>query len=452
MSELLLPEEDELIVLPWQGRVLENDTAPILASPAGVGAGKSRLLVEWVTHRGWVNAPIPSMLVEPTYGMVTDILLPHFEEIYDERKIRYRWVGPQGGGRKSSTITVMPGGGVPDFDILLRSADDPKRLDGKNLGAAGIDEAGQCKAGTIDRVRRRVRHPHARIRQLFITGTPEDLGEYYDWCEGKPQPGTVLVRADTSENIYLPDDYITTTLSHLDEDDRAQYMRGFFITKGSRAYRAFNRGIHAMSSGWKLQPRERIEVGADFNVAKMSWVASVTRGDECHVFDEVIGWDTTTEDQGELLTRRLQERCRDDLGFFPTVEEIRKRTTIYTDPSAKNRSTRASRSDVVQLEDMGFEVECSHDTIPVRDRMATVNSRFKDPACFVDVTRCALLTKALEQQPRDSNGDPVKLKDPKKDMSAETDALGYLLYGHPDWRATMPKGNSGFHMGNYMGA
>ncbi len=438
-------------VLPWQGRVLTDHLSPILASPAGVGAGKSRLLVEWITHRGWVNSPIPSMLVEPTFGMVTDILLPHFEEIYDERKIRYRWVGPQGGGRKSSTITVRPGGGVPDFDILLRSADDPKRLDGKNLGAAGIDEAGQCKRGTIDRVRRRVRHPKATIRQLFITGTPEDLGEYYEWCEGKPQAGTNLIRADTTENIYLPDDYVSTTLSHLDEDDRAQYMRGFFITKGSRAYRAFNRGIHALPSSWKLG-NERIEVGADFNVAKMSWVESVKRGDECHVFGEAIGWDTTTEDQGHMLTRHLQERLHRDTGKWVTNEEVRRRTTIYADPSAKNRSTRASRSDVQQLREMGFEVVCAHAPIPVKDRMATVNSRFKEPKCFVDVLECKMLTKALEQQGRDMNGEPVKDKDPKKDMSAESDALGYLLHGHSEWRATMPRGNGGMHIGNYVGA
>ncbi len=414
-------------------------------------SGKTRVLIEKVLHVGWVNSPIPSMLVEPTYGMVTDNLLPQFEEVFDEREIRYRWVGPQGGGRKSSTLTVYPGFGVPPYDILLRSADDPKRLDGKNLGFAGVDEAGQCKNGTIDRVRRRVRHPHATIRQLMLTGTPENLGEYYEWCESKQQPGTLLVRANTEENTYLPADYVTTTLSHLDEDDRAQYMRGFFITKGSRAYRSFNRGIHALSSSWKLG-NGRIEVGADFNVGKMSWVTSTQRGDECHVFDEVIGWDTTTEEQGKLLTRRLQDRINEEQGRFPDVEEVRTRTTIFADPSAKNRSTRASRSDVQQLRDMGFDVQCAAAPIPVRDRMATVNSRFKEPMCFIDVSRCKLLTKALEQQQRDSNGEPIKDANPKTDMSAETDALGYLLFGHAEWRATTPRGNADPHVSNYIGA
>ena len=432
----------DVSILPWQGRVLADHVSPIIASPAGLGAGKTRLLIEWVLHRGWVNSPIPSMLVEPTFGMVTDVLLPQFEEIFDQRKIRYRWVGPQGGGRKSSTITVMPGYGVPDYDILLRSADDPRRLDGKNIGCAGVDEAGQCKPGTIDRVRRRTRHPHAKIRQLFLTGTPENLGEYYEWCEGKPQPGTALIRADTTENIFLPDDYVTTTLSHLDEEDREQYMRGRFITKGSRAYRAFDRGQHN-------RPCEgvgggRVEVGADFNVGKMSWVLAMMRGpNECHVFDEVIGWDTTTEEQAERLTERLQERiAAESGGRVPHVVDVRRRTTIHVDPSAKNRSVRASESDVQSLRRMGFEVKCNPEPIPVKDRVATVNARLRNGHLYIDGARCTLLTKALEQQGRDSNGDPVKDAAPKRDMSAETDALGYLLFGHPSWRATVPLGNS----------
>lgn len=438
-------------VLPWQGDVLEDDQSPIIAAPCGLGAGKTRLLVDWALHRGWLNSPIPTMLVEPTYGMVTDILLPMFEEVCDQRKILYRWVGPQGGGRKSSTVTIKPGHGVPDFDIMLRSADEPKRLDGKNIGAAGIDEAGQCKSGTIGRVRRRVRHPLARVRQLLITGTPEDLGDYYEWCEAKPQPGTRLVRANTAENIWLPEDYVSTTLSHLDEDDRQQYMRGHFIARGSRAYRSFNRAIHGMPC--TRIGDSRIEVGADFNFGKMSWIEAVSRGDEGHVFGELVRYDTTTWDQGEALTRHLQERLAGETrdGFLPTIEEVRRRTTIYCDPSAKNASVRASESDVQQLRRMGFDVRVSHTTIPVKDRVMTTNWRFRDPPrLFVDVGACPKLTEALERQGRDEHGDPVKDRDPKKDLSAETDALGYWLWtGHPEWRATVPAGNS-LHLSGYV--
>lgn len=427
-------------MLPWQAPVLEDCVSPILAVPAGIGSGKTRILVEKAIHVGYVNAPIPSMVVEPTYGMVTDNLLPMFEQVFSERDIEYRWVGPQGGGRKSSTITVFPGGSVPPYDILLRSADNPSRLDGKNLGFVGIDEAGQCKPGTIGRARRRVgRTLDAPVRQFMITGTPEKMNEYYDWCEGHPQPGTRLIRADTNENIYLPPDYVETTLSHLDEEERQQYMRGFFVPKGGRAYRGFNRAINGGSvRGLRGQ---RFEVGADFNVGKMSWTAAVVRGDEAHVFGELVRFDTTTDEQGIALTKYLQERVRREEGEMPTIESIRHRTTIYCDPAAKSRSTRAEKSDVEQLRAMGFRVECNHSTIPVKDRVMTVNGRFRLPKLFVDVAETPYLTKALEQQPRNADGEPVKSKNPKEDMSAETDALGYFVWGHSDWRATVPQGN-----------
>jgi hypothetical protein len=442
--------EETQIVLPWQGLVLEDVTSPILACPSGVGSGKSRLEVEWALHRGWLNSPIPTMLVEPTFNMVTDILLPLFEEVCDARKIRYRWVGPQGGGRKSSTITVMPGGGVPDYDILLRSADDPKRLDGKNIGAVGIDEAGQCKRGTIDRARRRARHPHARCRQLLLTGTPEKIdSEFYDWVEAKPQPGTRVIRADTNENTFLPDDYIEVNLSHLDEEDRQQYMRGFFVVKGSRAYRAFERTKHGVPCT-RIGDR-RIEVGADFNVGKMSWTCAVSNGDQGHVFGELVRYDTTTWDQGEALSKYLQDRIGRERGHVPAIEEVRRRTTIYCDPSARNRHTGASESDVNQLRRQGYDVRVEHQTIDVKDRVMSVNWRFRsEPALLlVDVAACPKLTEALERQGRDADGRPVKDRDPKKDMSAETDALGYWIWtGHPSWRATVPQGNS-LHIGGY---
>lgn len=430
-----------LRVLPWQAEVLEDSDAPIIAAPAGLGAGKTRLIVEWVLHRGWVNAPVASMVVEPTYGMVTDILVPQFEEVFEQRKIRYRWVGPQGGGKKSSTFTVKPGHGVPDFDILLRSADDPKRLDGKNLGCAAVDEAGQCKSGTIDRVRRRTRHPLATVRQLLITGTPENLGEYYEWCEGKPQPGTKLVRAKTAQNIWLPEDYVSTTLSHLDDDDRQQYMEGRFLAKGARAFKAFDRGQHG-------QPRpdirgRRFEVGADFNFGKMSWLIAVSSGTTGHVIGEVIRYDTTTWDQGEALAREVQRIIMEgERRDHVTIDEAIKRTVICTDPSARARHTGASESDVNQLRRMGYEVRCEDGIIPIKDSVMTANWRFRTNQLFVDVARCPHLVKALEQQMRDDAGNPGKDRDPKRDLSAETDALRYWLWtGHPEWRATVPHGN-----------
>ena len=80
------------------------------------------------------------------------------------------------------------------------------------------------------------------------------------------------------------------------------------VTHGpaSRVYRHFDRGSHVIPC--EKITNERIHVGADFNYEKMSFVAARVRGEECHIFDEIIGWNTTTEEQGERLSQRLQER------------------------------------------------------------------------------------------------------------------------------------------------
>ena len=78
-----------------------------------------------------------------------------------------------------------------------------------------------------------------------------------------------------------------------------------------------------------------------------------------------------------------------------------------------------------------------------RDRVMSVNARSRLNRLFVDVAACPHLVASLEKQGRDVNGEPEKDKDPERDLSGPADALGYLVWGHPHWRATVPQGNRG---------
>jgi hypothetical protein len=256
----------------------------------------------------------------------------------------------------------------------------------------------------------------------------------------------------TLDNVFLqpsPAEYVRTKLGHLDESDVDQYVRGLFVARGTRVYRSFLRDRHGLPA--KDFDRLDIVVGADFNVGKMCWVIAVVRGDELHVIGEVVRKDTTTWDQGEALTSAVQDLLARDGSAYLPVGEVRSRVTIHCDPSAKNRSTRANRSDVEQLRDMGFSVQANPTTIPIRDRVMSVNARFRVDRCFIDVAACPHLTASLEKQGRDKNGDPEKDSDPARDLSGPVDALGYLIWGHPHWRASVPQGNRALpRIGGYV--
>jgi hypothetical protein len=409
------------------------------------------------------NWPVGGMVVEPTFPMVRKILIPAFRQFLNKRNIPWRY------NKNEHVLTVRLAGKW--CEIQLDSAHDPERLKGPNIAYAIVDEAGICDPGVWEHLPARVRHEDAKVAQFIAVGTPEGFGDFYEWAEGKwgesvdvsPDGITVseergvrhVLRAETYDNIFLkdgPEAYIRKRLSHLDESDLEQYVRGRFVAKGSRVYRGFtDENGRVMRMG-----NSRIHVGADFNVGRMCWEYGERVGSEgIHIHGEVIRYDTTTERQGEALTMVLMERLTRETGRQWGTAEVRRMTTIHCDPSAKNRSTRAERSDVEQLREMGFEVQCNRTTIPIKDRVSTVNWRAREKHLTVDILQCPELVRSLKQQGRDKNGEPEKKAhdpdNPDADLSGPADALGYLVWAFPEFRRSVPQGNNEVRVSGYLG-
>lgn len=435
-------------VLPHQAEGLSDVTSDTLVDVAGWGAGKTEFAVMKSVQLVGLNWPIPVGVFEPTYPMVRDILVPTYREFFGRHGIEYRY------NKVDHNLFVRMRG--RDHHIMLRSTDNAESLKGPNLAAVILDEAGIHSHDAWRYLPPRARHPRAKFKQFIAVGTPEGFGDFYEWAEGpwdeSKRGKRRVIRAQTYDNIYLqpsPEEYIRRKLSHLDEADLDQYVRGLFIARGARVYRAFSRDKNGMPC--TSFAGARFEVGADLNWGKTTWTEGIKRGrDEGHVFGEVTRYETTTEDMAEALTTDLQDRIKKKEGRWATIEEIRKRTTIHLDPSAKSMTVRAHKSDVQLLRGLGFDVVCNHETIPVKDRVMSVNWRFRDEKLWVDVAECPELVRALEQQGRDKNGQPEKHKDAKLDLSGPVDSLGYWVWGQHAWRATMPRGNEGLHVGSYL--
>lgn len=441
MLDLPAPRRVAVQSLPHQRNLLLDEESETQILVCGLGGGKTHGIVIKALTLAAKNWPVTGMVVEPTFPMVRKILVPGFEEFCTKHRIPYRY------NKNEHVFSARLRGQW--CRIQLDSSDDPERLKGPNLAYAIIDEAGIHKEDVWRHLPPRVRHPDAKVPQFIAVGTPEGFGEFYEWAEGewdeKKRGKRNVIRAQTYDNTFLkpsPEEYVRRRLSHLDETDLDQYVRGLFVAKGSRVYRGFSRenNHHRVAIG-----QSRIEVGADFNVGKMAWVCGVRVGNPgMHIFGEVMRYDTTTEAQGEALTKYLQERIEKETGRVPFIEDVRRRTTIYCDPAAKNRSVRSSESDVQILRRMGFTVEANREPIPIKDRTTTVNWRLRERWTTVDVAECPHLVRSLEQQGRDRNGEPEKKydrDDPDADLSGPPDALGYLIWGHADWRATVPHGN-----------
>jgi hypothetical protein len=436
--------------------MLTDLTSDTLIDVAGLGSGKTRGVVYTALDRAARNGEIPTYVVEPTVPMIRKILVPTFREVLDElemvRGADYTY------NKVDHLLTVrLAGRWCP---IQFESSHDPERLKGPNIGTAIVDEAGIHHPDMWRHLPPRCRHPKAAVRQFIAVGTPEGMDTFQEWAEGpwdeSKRGSRNVIRAQTYDNTFLkpsPQEYVRTKLSHLDETDIDQYVRGLFVARGTRVYRSFRRDEHGQPTPQGLHG-VKFYVGADFNFGKMCWVVGIQRGSEdLHIIGEVVKRDITTEDQARALISYLQERIvRMQPNAYVTTEEIIRRTTIHVDPSARNASVRAYKSDVVTLRDMGFEVWCAHETIPIRDRVMTVNARFRSNHLFVDVAECPELLRTLEKQGRDKMGMPEKHTDPERDLSGSGDGCGYLLWGFPQWRATTPRGNDRARMTGYRGA
>lgn len=423
--------EVEAGCLPAQLAFCEDMTSSPLIFIGGYRSGKTTALAQKMLALGVANAPTLGLIVAPTYTMVRDVVLRTILRLLQALDIPHRW-------HKQEHILTVGVGYPEEFDVLLRSGDNPDRLVGITAGWALIDEPGLQSEEVAAQVLTRVSDHRAKHPQLCLTGTPEGVSNWlYRWCVTDATPTTRVIRAKTTDNPKLPAGYVEGLRARYSAEEVEGYINGEFVVLEGGVYRDFRRAKHDRRCANPLEGK--IVVGADFNVERMSWVVGRIVGDELHVWAEIIREEATqTFDQADRLIRLLEDEH--DKHRLPFGERDRQSVTVFADASAAHRKTSATGSDVQILRSAGFSVMCGKSNPRVRDRVNTLNSRFRLDRCLVDVDRCPKLTMALETQPwRDG--------EPQKDGISDgpNDALGYLCWGQPSWRATIPRGNQEQH-------
>jgi len=160
----------------------------------GIGSGKTFCGVVWDASRALQKRHV--LVVEPTFSMCEDVLLPTFRDVFTimgmKEKTHYTI------NKSKLNIDLCNGG-----SIRLRSADRPDRMRGPNLHDGHIDEFGQLSDDEAYKV------VLGRLRldekaQLKLTGTPTPI----KWVRDLATSGVKLIRQATTENWHLPKAYI----------------------------------------------------------------------------------------------------------------------------------------------------------------------------------------------------------------------------------------------------
>ena len=384
---------------------------------AGFGSGKTWVGCSGIAAHFWQHPKINQGYFAPTYPQIRDIFYPTMEEVAFTMGLRTKI--------KSADHEVeMYEGSRYRGTVICRSMEKPTTIVGFKIGHALVDELdvmNMAKAEMAWRkiiARMRYKEPGV-INGIDVTTTPEGFKFVYQQfvkeIRQRPELASLygLIQASTYDNeANLPDGYIESLFQSYPPQLIDAYLRGKFVNLTSGAvYPDFCRTLNNCDT--KIEYREPLHIGMDFNVNKMAAVIHVLRNDEPHAVLEL----TRVRD-----TPTMCEMIRDR--FALDGHEI----NIYPDASGNNTSSKgASLSDIQIIKDAGFIVH-AHDSNPrVKNRINSVNAMilngFGQRRYKVNTAACPDYTESLEQQVYDKNGEPDK----STGHDHAADAGGYFI-------------------------
>lgn len=368
-----------------------------LAFVAGFGAGKTFAGCYKGLGLACANPNTAGMMVSPTFPMLRDTTRRTFLQILEQENISFDFKATE------NKITIIE----PNSEVWFRSADDPDRLKGSNLAWCGLDEAAQMEEEAYIIALSRIREPKARIRQLFITTTPEG----YNWLYEK-QEKLKLVNASTEDNPYIPESYVKMLYENYDAQLIEQYLHGKFVllNKG-QVYYAFDRTQNVKEQ--KYNPDLPIILCVDFNINPSCYAIVQHYPNADYVVDEIVLKNSNTE----TASRKVREK-------YPKAQIF-----VYGDYSGSQRHTSSSTTDFEIIKNIINPVDIRiKPNPPVIDRVNAVNSRLcnakGERRLFVSPV-CKTVIKDFEQ---------VTYKEGKReidksnlDLTHISDALGYYI-------------------------
>ena len=378
---------------------------------AGYGSGKTVAFVLKALLEAGRNPQKTILLAEPTFPMIRDVLQPTLEETLEQLGFSFKYRASE------MKYTIKWKNGYSN--IILRSAENYRRWAGLNLAGFGIDEAALLKDDKAWKM------GLSRLRDGnnltgFITTTPEGFNFVYDLWKDKPKTGYELVQGKTTDNKYLPQDFIDSLYENYDNKLISSYIDGNFVNlQYGTCYYAFDRvkNVNQVSYNSSLP----IRIAMDFNVDPISCVLFQIYKDKpkIRVFDEIQlshsgGADLMTERLAKLIKEKYPYENPNLLQPKWKMVDTTGHYICYPDPAGKNRHTSAMMSDHDILRQQGFGLRVKKKAPSVVDSVNAVNKAME--FTIVD-SKCKEFIKDLEQ---------VVLKEGTRDIDKSNSSLTHL--------------------------
>ena len=393
-----------------QSRFVISD-AKYPAFVGGLGSGKTHAGMWRSIRLKKENPTIDVGYYLPTYGLIHDIIIPRFQELFETYKVPYRL------NQQHNYFEIEN-----SAKIIMRSMDRPEKIIGYETSDAILDELDTLPYDKAQDVwskvvaRTRKKKTNGKINTRAVVTTPEGFKFVYDKWKKNPMAGSVLFKAPTYSNPYLPDDYVDSLRETMPENALMAYLEGEFVNMtNATVYSEFDR--HKCHTPETIQPTDTLHVGMDFNVGKMACAIGVLRSESLHFVKE---HDSILDTPAMIVTLK---------NTYPNHKII-----VYPDASGRSRkSVNASESDISLLQQAGFSVFVNNRNPAVKDRVLSMNSALKNNIVMVNSDACPILVECLEKQAYDKNGEPDKTSG----FDHMNDSASYLcVYRYPVKKST----------------
>ncbi len=373
----------------------------------GFGTGKSEAMANQAIMDASHSASALIALYEPTYDLVRLIMAPRIQEKLAEYGISHTY-------NKSENIIYTHGSQFGDF--ILRTLDNPARIVGYESYRSHVDEIDTLKSEhaeaawnkIVARNRQKPKDIEKPFNRVSAYTTPEGFRFAHKRWVVNASEDYQMVQASTLTNPFLPEDYVDSLRATYPAELIEAYIDGKFVNLASgTVYKSFDRAANRSTE--TIREGEPLFIGCDFNVTRQAATVYVKRkgGAEWHAVDELVDM-YDTPDMCKIIKERYEGH----------------RITIYPDASGNSRkSVDASKSDIALLEQAGFSVRANKTNPPVRNRILAMNKAFDAGCLYVNDVRCPTVTRCLEQQAYDKNGEPDK----GSGNDHQNDATGYPI-------------------------
>lgn len=285
-------------LLPAQKKFYEIDHnygTDIALYQGGFGSGKTfsgsllgiLLALRYPGIRGLVGAQ--------TYALLRDTTLQTYFEHIEKMGLNVKYI-------KSEGKLIFDNGS----EILFRHLEEDDKLKSLNLGFVEIEEMSDVPYATfkmlLGRLRQEKRPEWKNFRyRLFGHTNPESArGWIYENFVRNPKANYRRILAPTTENRYLPKEYIETMRESYNEDYFRMYVLGEDIDFAQGLVtKHFNSDLQVKDI--KFNPKFPIHVTCDFNVDPMCWYICQHYDGNVYVLKEVVNANTTTAMSTKML-------------------------------------------------------------------------------------------------------------------------------------------------------